>query len=354
MRDPLSMTASELEALDEEKTQMILGAWVSAKRRELPEALAGSASKLHARLAKKALYQLKSQGVALSAPVRTEPPPARPAAPEELQGVLSGIVGTGERAAFFGKPRSGGGVDVYQAVFSDEEGLVTLSRSDSTRAAYRKHLEALEDSEVPVVMVGFSRIRQELEHALWLNFKRQAPLPDDIDHTARLLDLTPRERQLDIPPASPDSRTLARRAAKLHEEPELAQWMPSQTALETLSRRVDEVLHSPLQLSDAQRAEQLELKVRQAAEELLTPAARALYARRLSAMAELFEVNQKPDAATLARAEASLLAHTSEASMFAEAMFRRVLELSKTLSPQPQEPSPEAAPRTSPGGIVLP
>ena len=56
MSDPLSLTAVQVEAMNEKEAEAALGDWVRARRSELPKALATSKSKLHAKLAKKALY----------------------------------------------------------------------------------------------------------------------------------------------------------------------------------------------------------------------------------------------------------------------------------------------------------
>ena len=63
MTDFLTMTAKQVEALPEAKAQEVLDAWVKAKKIELPQELTQSASKVHAKLAKKALYRLQSSGV---------------------------------------------------------------------------------------------------------------------------------------------------------------------------------------------------------------------------------------------------------------------------------------------------
>ena len=71
------MTAQQVEGLPEAKAQEVLDAWVKAKNPELPQALSGSASKAHAKLAKKALYRLQSSGGAV-------PEAPKPAAPVKI------------------------------------------------------------------------------------------------------------------------------------------------------------------------------------------------------------------------------------------------------------------------------
>src|SRR4051812_26409180 len=104
------MTPQEAEGLSEEKLNEVLSTAVKAKEPALPEALAKSANKAVARAAKKALYQLKSSGVALAqAQENKGPQPNVQREVEELPALLSAVTGTGERALFFAKARPGGG-----------------------------------------------------------------------------------------------------------------------------------------------------------------------------------------------------------------------------------------------------
>src|SRR5439155_22428339 len=116
---------------------------VKARRSELAEALARSKNKSVARAAKKALYQLKSSGVAVAeaAPQKSAPTAAADAPGEEMPALISSILGTGERALFFVRPVRGGGLEIYQAVVHDEVGIQQLDRGTTSRAEYRRHLK---------------------------------------------------------------------------------------------------------------------------------------------------------------------------------------------------------------------
>ncbi len=141
MTDPLSLTPEQAEHLPEAEAAQALAAWVQARRPELPEALSRSTSKVHARLAKKALYQLKSSGVAVMA--TPAPAPAlvtNPAPVEDFGGVISAPLGTGERALFFARPVRGGGLDVYQGILHDEFGVIQLEQARATRDQWRRRM----------------------------------------------------------------------------------------------------------------------------------------------------------------------------------------------------------------------
>src|SRR5687768_12836530 len=137
--DPLKLSVADVEKLSEAQALEVLAAHVKAKQKELPEALAGSKSKPLARAAKKALYQLRSSGVELAEPaVEAGPQPTISGPAVELPGLLSPILGTGERMVFFGRPSRGGGVDFYQAVIHDEYGVQQLDHGETNRSRYRR------------------------------------------------------------------------------------------------------------------------------------------------------------------------------------------------------------------------
>jgi len=351
--DPLTLTAADVEKLSEAETREVLAAWVKARRSELPEALAASASKLHARAAKKALYQLRSSGLAVAEPARAEPPaPApQPEAQEDLPGVLSAILGTGERALYFARPIRGGGLDAYQGVLSDEHGVKMLEVGSISRGLFRTRLkELLHDRQLAVMQVPFARVAQELGRALTLNQRSKTSLPEGADLALRRLGIEPLDPDVALPPPEPGDAGLVTQAASLHEEKELRQWLPSEPQLRVLAARAEEVRSSPLQLSPAQRAAQLAQKVALTTQETFTPAVRTLYARRLWLTAELFDAIGRARQAQIARAEARLLFHTQAPSLFAERMFMKVLELvPPTAEPRP---APDAPP--PPKSIILP
>src|SRR3954466_14833466 len=108
--DPLTLSAPDVEKLPEGQALEVLAAHVKAKKPDLPEALAESKSKELARAAKKALYQLKSSGVAVAeTPKAGAAPAAAPAKGlSEFPALMTPALGTGERVVFFGRQQKGG------------------------------------------------------------------------------------------------------------------------------------------------------------------------------------------------------------------------------------------------------
>jgi hypothetical protein len=331
MSDFLAMTAEQVEEMPSDQAAQVLAAWVRAKRVELPERLAGSKSKPLAKLAKKALYQLKSLGLEVKeAPSAPAPEVAVKAADSEASGlpaVLSPILGTGERVVLFASPLRGGGLEIFQGIISDEFGLVHFGSGTTNRHTYRAQLNALERDGAPKVLkVPLSRMKLELGRAMALNERSATPLPDAWEVALRRLGISPQDPDVPIPAPEADDARDARDAARLHDEPEFGQWMPSEAELAKLGQMAQEVRSSPLALTDAQKAEQLTLRAVALARECLTPERRKLYARRLWVNAEILDASERPALAKLARAEARRLFHTSEPSLFIERMFTKAAE----------------------------
>ncbi len=357
VNDPLSCTLNQLVAASEGDAKTILDAWVAAKRTELPAAAAAGPSKAHAKLGKAALYKLKSLGVAApeAAPPSSSPQAPAPSPTEEagLDGILSSVLGTGDRAAFFGRTLRGGGVEVFQAILNDETGLMQLERSESNRATYRDRLKVVRaDDELAVLFAPFPRVRDELRRAYSLNAEAKTVLSEDGQRNVARLSLAEALPLIDPPRPETQDAGLIAKADALHDEPEIAQWMPAKAALEPLTLALEAVRAKALS-DDAERAAQL-ADARAAAAAHFTAPVRKLYARRLWAQAEVYDANQRADAAALARAEARNLFHTEAPSLFGERLFTKVLALQR---PKPPPVSVDIGPRPSrppPSGLAPP
>jgi hypothetical protein len=356
------MTREEAEALPEEKLHEALAAAVKAKDPALPEALAKSTNKAVVRAAKKALYQLKSSGVAVvtEAPKGELPHVQREV--EELPALLSAISGTGERALFFVKARAGGGLDSYQAVVHDEQGILQLDRGEAQRSKYRRHLEAMRKNQPSVIETSLERALEELGVAWSLNGHAKQPLPPEAESHLRRLGVVALPGWPAPPQPEAADEALAARAAALHDEREIASWLPGVNHLKVLSARLDEVDSSVLQLTEPQKHEQRLQKAALTATEL-NDEERRTWAMRLWRTAELFEKTGRGEKAAAARAEARRLYHAPKvASRFLEKMFEKVVAFAEEsraqqLAQQQQQQGAAAPPppeKSSPGGLIMP
>lgn len=354
VRDPLSLGASDVETMSQTEAEQVLNAWVKAHRTELPAALVRSKVKSLARLAKRALYQLRSSGllVEVAPPLEETEAPVPVSGPEEgPPGLLSTIEGTGEREMLFSR-RISGEFRAFHAMLSDEHGVLEIEAVPTRRRAFRDLLKEAETHPDLMMRVDWPRIKLELGRALALS-ERGAALSVDDATVLRMLEIDPVDPEWALPPLEPDDSQAARRSASLAQERELASWLPSENAIAELATTLEVIEASPLVLSEAQKREHAFSRARAAAASYLTPKHRQIYGRRLWAMAELFEHSARSAQAALARAEARLLFHTAEPSAFVEAMFAQIVDL-RLAAPRAAPPVAPDGPAPQPSSLVRP
>jgi len=351
-----------------------LEAAVAMRRSGPAEKLSMHPDREVAKAARRALYRLRSAGIPVPERVRapdTSPPPPPPAVAGPLQGFATLPDGTGQRAMLLAQPVRGG-VEVVEALVSDELGLLSVSRAEMGRSAWRKVAQKLEmDRLLPL---SAEEGRALLAEAVRRNLATRTAFPPDSDVSLRHLGVETATGALPPLPAPEDGdAALAMEGGALHREPEFAGWLPPESELKRLALRLDELRTSPLALSPEQQAEALRDRIRSQAEEFFDPRHRQLYARRLWAVSEALERRGAEHLARVARATARRLFHDSPGLFppFAEQLFTKVLALmgrppgargpaqpgAGVRDQEGSEPAgPEAPPgeRRSPGGLILP
>jgi hypothetical protein len=386
--DPAAATREAVEGLPEPLVLAVLEAAVKARQPELAMALQDSPARALAKGAKKALYALRSLGVAVPEPApepaATAAPPAPPAAEtaEALPCILSAPTGTGERALLVVRPIRGGGLEVFQVLVSDERGITQAVVAETNRSAYRRQLRELrQEKPLRASEVTLDEARAVLADSAALNAATGTPLPAGGDEMLRHLDVRPSAGPADLPAPAPEDERLAAQAHALHADPEAQPWLPPESQLKLLAQRFDEVMTSPLQLTPVQKEEQLRGVLRSTAQQFFTPQVRRVWGRRLWHLADFLERTGRPEKAAQARAEGRRMFHNASAgpSRFEEFLFEKVLILSRILqkgeklperpgAPMPglaqavegtggKAPAPAQGPpgeRKSPGGLILP
>ena len=366
-----SASAADVESLPEPLALAVLEASVRSRDPRLADQLSSSRRKAIAKAAKKSLYQLRSLGV--STPERAETkaaPPAPVAAPaEELPSLLSPMTGEGQQALVIPRALRGGGLELLQVITSDEKGITGFTADEIGRSAYRRHLRENKAGRVaPAVEISREEAKQILASAGALNGASDTPYPAGADQALRHLGVVARASEGAIPAPEPEDERLATQSAQLHSEPEMQPWLPPEPEIRLLAAKMDQLTHSPLQLTEAQRSEQTLALFHNAARAFFTPEMGKLYARRLWRMAFFFDGTGREKQAQLARAEARRLFHgpAEPFSRFGEFLFEKVLWLSQRARagelPQAPGPGETAAPqqpqapgeRRSPGGLILP
>ncbi|WP_224245899.1 hypothetical protein [Hyalangium gracile] len=365
-KDPAAATLAAVESLPAPLAEAILEGAVLAGSPTLAEALSQSSVKPLAKAAKKALYRLRSKGVAVAEAPRPAPEPLRVPEPEAVSSLITSVTGEGKRGLIIGRPLRGGGIETAQIIFSDEQGVLEVTLNEVTRGTYRRRIK---EATEPRYAIEISREEAAtlLSEAAALNLSSRTPFPKDLEPAMRHHGVRPATTQPSVPAPEPDDVKGVLEGHTLHETEEIGDWMPPEAELRKLVQKVDEIAHSPLALSGAQREEQTLQAVRAQARAFFTPERRRLYALRLWRMADFFERTDRASAARVARAEARRLFHGPEEpfSRFAEAFFEKALRLSAAPAPapgapsgahsaQPSSPAPAATERRSPGGLILP
>lgn len=365
-KDAADAPPAAVEALPAPLAEAILEGAVLAGSVTLPEALSHSSVKPLAKAAKKALYRLRSKGVAVPEAAPPAPEPPRAPEPEPWSCLITGVTTDGKRGLIIGRPIRGGGIEAAQVVFSDELGVLELTLNEVTRSSYRRRIK---EATEPGYAVEISREEASalLAEAVALNLRTRTPFPKDLEPTLRHYGVQPAATEPTVPAPEPEDVKGVMEGHTLHETPEIEAWLPPEAELRKVLQKVEEIAASPLALSGVQREEQVLQAVRSMARAFFSPDKRRLYGLRLWRMADFFQRTGRAPAAQVARAEARRLFHGPEEpfSRFAERLFEKILRLgelqaagagptSGTTASAPASPAPASTERRSPGGLILP
>jgi len=328
-----------------------------AGRADLVATLAGHAGKEVAKEAKRALHILKSRGVAVPEPPRPAVPP--PAAPADLPLPVyaTAIDAHGERAVWIPRSVPGKGVEVAQAVVSDELGVLELQVGVVGRKEWRALAKGIVEKGAAmgvgeldrgraVAIVAAARARNDRsghrvpERAdLWLSQLGPAePLPDP---AAAFPPLPPEEEQ----------DALASSGA-LHELPLLSTWLADEEFLRQVAGKLDEISVSPLYIDDQQRATQMAHTVSDAVDRYFDDKQRAALSARLFSIAEHLQTRGDASHARSAAAAARALAAGAPARSVPFA--RLLVEKAFPSAPPPAGAPPEPPPGTGSPLIIAP
>jgi hypothetical protein len=319
----------------------------------LLERLAGAAAdKEHRRAARRALYRLEQSGLP-----RAAVPPARPVVTREavqpVRAWLSGIDGSGSRAAWIlFEGGLGGGLRLCSLILNDEAGIMDAAGGPIARKRLEAELRALRESQkLPWVEVDGRRACALVADALALHDRLGTVPPPEFARWRKLLgEVKPEASRADTkeqlpaaalasradtneqPPAAP---ALLLRSAELLDLPELMGWFVDPARVQHEALALLQLRESRLVVSDQIKAEREAAIVDGAVEAQLPEAGRRRWAARLRAMAEIFRMTGRPEAAALAEETADALVDPERPATtipFARALAARGIEMASEVA----------------------
>ena len=285
----------------------------------LLELLSNTKDKSVTKVIRRALARIRQGGVKVAVPSEGKAvfkPPER-ARPEAF---VTGIDGEGARLVFLVQPRLPHGVHLFEALISDERGLVQFRAFETQRRGVEKYLESIgARSQLLLTATTPSHARFLLREALECNVRSGTRVP------AGASELRPSWDAGDEVPAplmasSPDAGEEDPKAdltstPRLIEHEGLQGWYVDPDLVRPAIEELREAATSKIVLNSLQKQERLASVVRKATDEIFGDARpgsmRARYARRLTEMAYLLTARAEHGAAQEARAAA---AHLTDAS----------------------------------------
>ena len=316
----------------------------------LLERLAAAPDREQRRAARRALYRLEQAGVRPARPAAA--PTARPVVTREAEHAvrawLSGVDGSGSRAAWIlFEGGLGGGLRLCSLILNDEAGIMDAAGGPIARKRLGAELRTLRESQkLPWVEVDGRHACALVEQALALHERLGTVPPPEFARWRKSFAATVAGAQgpsglsadrgsagaISGPPQMKglEDLELLDRSADLLDLPELGGWFldPARVAPEALA--LLQARESRLVVSEQIKAER-EAAILDGVIEAHFPApARLRWTGRLRAMAEIFAMTRREDAATLARCVAAALADASRpatAIPFVRALAARGLEM---------------------------
>lgn len=235
----------------------------------------GRLSKAGRKALRRVLHALRARGVAVP---KAEPRPVVAALPklaDELGGAfLSPLDGAGARVGVLVESQPGGGARIYELIVDEARGVLETSVYDTKRSDARRFEKRLTERERfashPVALETFQALVRRCAAAhpadralprAFLEWRSKlAGAPADAQTPGALARAALGDE------IAPDRLT---RAAELAAAREIGPWPPADVAsLREAAERIGEVSKSKLVVSDAQRREQIDAVLREAAKQI--------------------------------------------------------------------------------------
>jgi len=334
MSDPAaSLDPASLRGLSEDVLDDTLRRFANEHGAGALPALSGladsAADRAIRRAAKRALYRLSQRGVTL-APAPPTAPVVRRGTPHAVHAWLSGIDGTGSRAAWILFEGAYGGGALCSLILNDVVGITEVAGGDITKRRLEAELASLRAAQkLPWVETEPARALGLVAEALELHRERGTAPPAAFGRWQPFF--------AEVAPAGPpplpaaDPSLADRSSVELLGLPEIAGWFLDPDSVQSDALDVQEARESRLVVSDQIKAERQEAILGRVIEREFTPEARRRWGRRFAEMAWIFDATDRGAHAAIAAAAAAVFAE-SEASFARHPIVRALAQRAHELA----------------------
>ena len=241
----------------------------------LREYLNGTTDKETGRVLRRALYRLKARGL----PVEEGDAGTKPAGQgifrpvvTPSQGFMSVVDGSGSRVVWLAKPLQGGGRLLFQAVVSDDEGLMDFNAYELNLSSFRSYIREITGRalEFPVTEIPPGYASFLIDEAYRLRQSRNEEIPQEYPiHQRQISDGAEENRPslkeaLDEARMDPGGEVSAEEMKTLLGQPTFSNWVLSEEEASPYVEEVKALLDSQLIVSHEARREQLTAACRKA------------------------------------------------------------------------------------------
>jgi hypothetical protein len=257
------------------------------------------------KIIKRALYRLKSKGIAIEqAPPQKEASILRPLQAEPPKGFAGGFDFMGQRLLLLLIPHTSRGWRVMQGVTSDIKGLIDFSGEEMTRKGFKAFFEEIQGkSPFPLVEMEPSYVGFLFAQAYQLTLQKMGTLPHDylslrseIEGIKKEYDKPLIYLYLETEELAEDDRVL-KRGGDLLKADLFYSWTIEEEDIRPYADAVREAEESKILLNQAQKEVRFQGVYQKALSELFSGERRFLYKRRLEEMAYLlFKLGREEEA----------------------------------------------------------
>lgn len=330
MSEP-SLDATALRGLSEDALDQTLRAFANEHGAGALPALSGlantAADRAVRRAAKRALYRLSQRGVT-PAPVPPAAPVVRRGTPHAVRAWLSGVDGSGSRAAWILFEGAYGGGALCSLILNDVVGIAEVAGGDITKRRLEAELASLRAAQkLPWVETEPPRALGLVAESLELHRQLGTSPPATFGRWQPFFAEVVPAGPPALPAADP---ALADRAVELLGLPEMAGWFLDPETVQSDALEVQEARESRLVVSDQIKAERQEAILTRVIEREFTLEARRRWGRRFAEMGWIFDATDRSEHAAIAAAAAAAFAESQTALVhhpLARALAQRALEL---------------------------